>query len=104
MPLSEHEERALEEIARQLSEEDPKFVQTVSSTTVKSVHRRRLRLAVAGFVLGLILLFGLIVHIAIAAAGIAVMFLSLLAGWRALKALGDGESDVITQLRRRSER
>jgi hypothetical protein len=104
MPLSEHEERALQEIARHLTEEDPKFVATVASTAPSVVHRRRLRYAVAGFVTGLVLLLGLILSTYIAAVGLGLMFLSVLYGWRAMKALSDGDADLITQLRKRSER
>ena len=54
MPLSEHEQRILAEIERRLLEEDPKFAHQVGSSF--QLHlARRLKLAVAGFVLGLII-------------------------------------------------
>jgi hypothetical protein len=104
MPLSENEERALAEIARHLSEEDPKFAASVSTATVAATQRRRLRLAVAGFLTGFVLLLGLIVSFWIAAAGFALMFLSVLVGYRSWKVLSDGETDFITQLRKRTNR
>lgn len=56
MPLSEHEQRILDEIERRLAEEDPKFARGVQAKTPLGQSVRRLRRAVAGFVAGLILL------------------------------------------------
>jgi hypothetical protein len=53
MPLSEHEQRILAEIERRLLEEDPKFAHQVGSS-FRAHLGRRLKLAVAGFALGLI--------------------------------------------------
>lgn len=88
MPLSEHEERALEEIARRLSEEDPSLAATVSNTTVASVELRRLRWSVIGFVVGLLLLLSLVVHLALGLAGFALMLTSVVMGGRAVRKLG----------------
>ena len=54
MPLSEHEQRILAEIERRLLEEDPKFAHQVGSS-FRAHLGRRLKLAVAGFVVGLII-------------------------------------------------
>src|SRR4030095_14128268 len=53
MPLSEHEQRILAEIERRLLEEDPKFAHQVGSS-FRAHLGRRLKLAVAGFVVGLV--------------------------------------------------
>ena len=53
MPLSEHEQRMLDEIERALYKEDPKFA---TSVNVKRMRRRRPILAAVAFVLGLVLL------------------------------------------------
>ena len=53
MPLDEREQRILEEIERRFYEQDPKLAQTVATTTLRSVRRRRIRWAVIGAVLGL---------------------------------------------------
>ena len=53
MPLSEHEQRILAEIERRLLEEDPKFAHQVGSS-FRAHLGRRLKLAVAGFILGLV--------------------------------------------------
>lgn len=56
MPLSEHEQRILDEIERRLADEDPKFARGVQANTPLGQSMRRLRRAVAGFVAGLVLL------------------------------------------------
>ena len=56
MPLSEHEQRILDEIERRLASEDPKFARNVSAVTPHGQALRRLKRAVAGFVAGLFLL------------------------------------------------
>ncbi len=53
MPLSEHEQRLLEQIEQALYAEDPKFASTVRSTDLRTVARRRMRLAAGLFVIGL---------------------------------------------------
>ena len=56
MPLSEHEQRLLEQIERALYQEDPKFASSVSGSRMsKPARRRRIQGAVV-FVLGLVLL------------------------------------------------
>ena len=56
MPLSEHEQRILAEIERRLLEEDPKFAHQVGSS-FRAHLGRRLKLAVAGFVIMLACVF-----------------------------------------------
>ena len=53
MPLSDHEQRILEEIERRLAEEDPKLDEHVGRTDLYTHLARRIRLATAGFVVGL---------------------------------------------------
>ncbi|MEQ3552250.1 DUF3040 domain-containing protein [Pseudonocardia nematodicida] len=56
MPLSEHEQRLLEQIERALYQEDPKFASSVSGGRMsKPARRRRIQGAVL-FVVGLVLL------------------------------------------------
>ena len=45
MPLSEHEQRLLDQIERALYAEDPKFASTVRSTDLRTHMRRRMRRA-----------------------------------------------------------
>lgn len=99
MPLSEHEERALEEIARHLSEDDPKFVATVSNSSPTRVHMRRLRWAAAGFVVGLLLLLGLTFHLAFGLIGFAMMFTSVVVAVGAARRLVSSSEDPFAGLR-----
>jgi DUF3040 family protein len=56
MPLSEHEQRILDEIERRLSSDDPKFARQVTGTTPYGQALRRLKRAIGGFVCGFALL------------------------------------------------
>jgi len=51
VPLSEHEQRLLDQIEQALYAEDPKFVSSVRSVRARSHLRRSIVLAVVGFVL-----------------------------------------------------
>ncbi len=53
MPLSEHEQRMLDEIERALYQDDPKFA---TSVNVSRIRRRRPILAGTAFLVGLVLL------------------------------------------------
>jgi hypothetical protein len=57
MPLSEHEQRLLEQMERALYAEDSKFVQNFQGSDGRRRRRRQLGVAVVGFVVGLALLF-----------------------------------------------
>ena len=56
MPLSEHEQRLLDQIERALYAEDPKFVSTVRGGRLRRPTRRRRLQGVAVFALGIVLL------------------------------------------------
>jgi hypothetical protein len=56
VPLSEHEQRLLEQMERALYAEDPKFASALRGTDLRSHYRRRALQAAVGFVLGLVLL------------------------------------------------
>lgn len=58
MPLSDHEQKILEEIERQLYEQDPKFARNVASRARKGHSARNLRRGILLFVLGFVALFG----------------------------------------------
>ena len=83
MPLNEREQRILEEIERQFYQEDPKLAETVAKTTLESMSRRWQRLAVVGFVAGLVVMFAFFTrYTVVALAGFIVMTVS--AGWLAM--------------------
>ncbi len=56
MPLSEHEQRMLDQIESALYAEDPKFASTVKGGRLRAASSRRRLQAAALFVLGLVLL------------------------------------------------
>ena len=56
MPLSEHEQRLLEQIERALYDEDPKFASTVRGGKLRRPSRRRRIQGVALFVIGVVML------------------------------------------------
>lgn len=87
MPLSEHEERILAEIERQLADEDPRFAKGRSFRGPFSSWSRavRLRLAVGLALVGLMSLAGLVVSTAFAVVGLAMIFTAILVGATAVK-------------------
>ncbi|MTD54140.1 DUF3040 domain-containing protein [Amycolatopsis pithecellobii] len=56
MPLSEHEQRLLDQIERELYAEDPKFASTVRGARFRRPARRRRIQGIALFVIGVALL------------------------------------------------
>src|SRR4051812_38253043 len=58
VPLSEHEQRLLDQIERALYAEDPKFASTVRATDLRTHLRRRIRSSVGLFVFGVALTLG----------------------------------------------
>ena len=87
MPLSEHEQRQLDQIERALYAEDPKFAQTVRARDPRVHYKRRVIEAAIGFVLGVGLLMAGVVskYIWIGVAGFVVMLacsMWALTSWR----------------------
>jgi hypothetical protein len=85
MPLSEHEERILAEIERQLAAEDPRFVARARRTPRSLGRTARLRIAVALAVVGALSLFGLVFDIIFGALGMALLFSAILLGASAVR-------------------
>ncbi|MDP9497040.1 MAG: DUF3040 domain-containing protein [Actinomycetota bacterium] len=98
MPLSEHEQRLLDQIERALYAEDPKFASTVRSTDLRTHMRRRLRRAAAVLVLGFVLLVtgALTAKPLVGVAGFVVMLGALLLALSAWKRLGSGPAPART--------
>lgn len=97
MPLSEHEQRLLDQIERALYQEDPKFASTVRATDLRTHMRRRLRRAAFVLALGfLLLLTGVVIsQPAVGIAGFVVMVGALLlamTSWKRLGTPGQGSS------------
>lgn len=71
MPLSEHEQRLLEQIERALYAEDPKFASTVRGGRMRKPTRRRRLQGALLFLLGLVML---VVGVAVKALWLASSF------------------------------
>ena len=96
MPLSEHEQRLLDQIERQLYAEDPKFASAVRAHDLKSHLSRRIKRYAALVVLGLAgLLAGVFVHnVILGVAGFLVMLAGALVVVRSLQRLSRGDSPM----------
>lgn len=91
VPLSEHEQRILEEIEQRLAEDDPRLVEQVGRTDLYTHLARRIRLAAIAFVVGCVLLLLFVVSTwgpLIAAVGFVTMIGSALLIYRYLGQLG----------------
>jgi Protein of unknown function (DUF3040) len=105
VPLSEHEQRLLEQIEQALYAEDPKFASIYQGKDVRSHYRRRLIRAAVGLVLGLgLLLAGVVIPlIALGVAGFVVMLIAVsfgVASWQRMT----GHRVAVPRERRSSER
>jgi Flp pilus assembly protein TadB len=97
MPLSDHEQRILEEIERRLAEDDPKLVEQVGRTDLYTHLSRRIRLAALAFVVGAVLLLLFVVSPWVAALGFVMMVLSALLIYRYLGQLGRDQVRAMQQ-------
>ena len=75
MPLSEHEQRQLEQIEQALRAGDPRFADAVHSADPRVHYKRRVIAAALGFLIGVGMLFGgVVINVILAAvAGFVVM-------------------------------
>jgi hypothetical protein len=94
VPLSEHEQRLLEQMERALYAEDPKFATSLRGTDPRRHGRRRVAVASVGFALGVVLLMtGLVTTVLpVSILGFIVMLVSLLfaiTSWRQANAAPD---------------
>ncbi|MFE9388168.1 DUF3040 domain-containing protein [Streptomyces sp. NPDC006784] len=100
MPLSEHEQRMLEQMERALYAEDPKFATALEGSELRRYTRKRVYQAVAGFLVGIALLMAGMVaqQIWISVVGFLVMLgcaVLAVTGWR--KAPKQGEEQAASQ-------
>lgn len=94
MPLSENEQRMLEQMERALYAEDPKFATQLRGSDARTFYRKRLVVAALGFSLGVVaLMAGAIANIpAVAVLGFLLMLGSAWLGissWRRIPAPGE---------------
>lgn len=93
MPLSDREQQILSDIEARLRDEDPKFAKAVGTTTVSKHVRRQIKLAIAGLILGFLLLLLLIVDFWFAVGGFALMLTSAVYGGTQMKRLGADQNN-----------
>lgn len=97
MPLSENEQRMLEQMERALYAEDPKFATALEGSGLRTYTRRRVYQAVAGFLVGIALLMAGMVaqQIWVSVAGFLVMLgcaVLAVTGWRKAPKPGEGKT------------
>lgn len=94
MPLSDHEQKILEEIEKSLYQEDPKFARDVKRRSPQMGERRRVKLGVLLFLVGFGILIGFFVTsnivIGVIAFGAMVGGIVLIAGSIKSLTLGRG--------------
>lgn len=91
MPLSDHEQRILEEIERRLQEEDPRLAQAVSRASAHAHAVRRIRVGALGFLVGFVMLLFFAVSVGVAIGGFAVMLASALLVYHNLRRMGQDQ-------------
>jgi ABC-type bacteriocin/lantibiotic exporter with double-glycine peptidase domain len=91
VPLSEHEQRILDEIERRLIEEDPRLP---SRTSLTSHLLRRVRWGLVLFVLGFVLLLSFAFNMWVAIGGFALMLASSLVVYHYLRRMGRDQMRV----------
>ena len=89
MPLSENEQRILEDIERRLQQEDPRFAGAITRTSLTGHLVRRIRWGAAAFVAGFVMLMLFALSVWVAIAGFAVMLVSALVVYQQLRRMGD---------------
>ncbi|MDT0346531.1 DUF3040 domain-containing protein [Streptomyces litchfieldiae] len=97
MPLSDHEQRMLEQMERALYAEDPKFATALEGNELRTYTRKRVYQAIAGFLVGIGLLMGGMVaqFIALSVVGFLVMLgcaVVAVTGWRKSPPPGEGQA------------
>ena len=98
MPLSEDEERILQEIAQRFYEDDPTFAREVSETTLYRHTVRRMKWSIVGLVAGAVFLVAtLSISYMLSFAGFLVMLLCALVFERNLRKLGRAGLDQLTR-------
>ncbi|MHB9862461.1 DUF3040 domain-containing protein [Streptomyces sp. YIM S03343] len=105
MPLSEHEQRMLEQMERALYAEDPKFASALEGSGLRTYTRRRVYQAVAGFLVGIALLMAGVVaqQIWVSVVGFLVMLgcaVLAVTGWRKAPKPGEQPAGATAHTRR----
>jgi hypothetical protein len=108
VPLSEHEQRLLEQMERALSADDPKFASALRGADLRSHYRRRAMKGVVGFTLGIVLLMTGVISqkIYIGVIGFVVMLaaaLFALSSWKRMPGEGEVVADPVAKTKQRAK-
>jgi hypothetical protein len=104
--LSDHEQRILAEIERNLAQEDPDFVRNVSAVRPKRDTSKLLRLSILGLIVGLGLLLGYAFNLVLGVLGFLVMLASIVgivSSVRNMSSVGRSSNSVFRDALRRAE-
>jgi hypothetical protein len=101
VPLSEHEQRVLQELEQALYQEDPAFAARVRSENVYRYAGRNLKWSAFTFVVGLVVMLAFFTtSVAVGFLGVLIMFASLVAFWTNVRRMGKaGWEDIGRSLR-----
>jgi len=101
VPLSDHEQRVLQELEQALYQQDPAFADRVRSENVYRYAGRYLKWSVLGFVVGLAVMVAFFTSsVALGFVGVLIMFASLVTFWTNLRRMGKaGLEDIGRSLR-----
>jgi len=97
VPLSEDEERILQEIAQRFYEDDPSFAREVSETTLYRHTVRRMKWSVVGLIAGAVFMVAMLSNPWLAFAGFLVMLACCLVFERNLRKLGKAGLDQLAR-------
>lgn len=98
MPLSDHEQRILQELEQSLYQQDPQFAERVRSESLYRHAGRACKWAALGFVAGLVMLISFFaVSLIGGLAGFVVMFLSAVVFERNLRRMGQAGWRELTE-------
>ncbi len=94
MPLSEEEQRLLEQMEEALAAEDPKFVSALRGSSARSRHKRLTVLGAIGFVAGVAVLMAgaVLAKTVIAVAGFVLMLAGAYIALTHVRLIGEAEA------------
>lgn len=115
MPLSDHEQRLLEQMEQALAAEDPKLASALRGVDLRTRQRRRAVVGAGVFVLGVIMLFGgaimmqtssnVVAYVFVSVFGFVVMLVSAYYVATSLRRMpAAGEVPTVVPIRGRSRR
>lgn len=101
VPLSEHEQRVLQELEQALYHDDPAFADRVRRENVYRYAGRYLKWSVVGFVVGMAVTIAFFTQsVTVGFLGVLIMFISLVTFWSNLQRMGKaGLQDIGRSLR-----